>query len=71
MNNLNTLEKLARRIVNGGDVTERSNYLLKLGRISPAEHQAINSYSWRGGFALNGTSAAGIYASDQPMRIWF
>ena len=44
--NLNVLEKLAREIVKGNDVTETSEELLKRAVISPVEHRSLQSLSW-------------------------
>ncbi len=45
--NLNVLEKLAREIVKGNDVTETSEELLKRAVISPVEHHSLQSLSWQ------------------------
>ena len=45
--NINTLEKLARQIVKGGDIQQKSNAMLSSGYITPAEHRSLKSLSWQ------------------------
>lgn len=45
--NLHGLEKLARHIVKGDNVTTNSNEMLSAGFITPAEHRSVTSLSWQ------------------------
>lgn len=45
--NLNVLEKLARQMVKGDNVTSKSNEMLNDGYITPAEHRSVTSLSWQ------------------------
>jgi hypothetical protein len=40
--NLNTLEKLARQMLKGNDVADKSSTML-----TPAEHRSLKSLSWQ------------------------
>lgn len=45
--NLNILEKLARQVAKGDNVTANSNEMLSAGFITPAEHRSVTSLSWQ------------------------
>ena len=71
--NLPLLEKIARQAINGGDVTEKSNAMLKRGFITPAEHRSITSLSWQiaANVRANGSGTATLYAKDDyTERFW-
>ena len=43
--NLNTLEKLVRQSLKGGNLVKKSNEMLSGGYITPAEHRSLKSLS--------------------------
>ena len=70
--NLNNLEKLARRIVKGENVAEKSNEMLANGYITPVEHKSLTSLSWQ--IAANvkaDGSGAGTFALRRGIYGWW
>lgn len=68
--NLNTLEKLARRVIKGEDTTQESRMMLSNGFISPTEHRSLNSLSWQiaANVKANNGAAAGTWASSEKIN---
>jgi len=71
--NLNTLEKIARQTIKGGNVAENSNNMLKNGFITPAEHRSLTSLSWQiaANMKANGGATAGVYAQSDYTDGWW
>lgn len=70
--NLNTLEKIARQAMKGGDVTEKSSAMLKSGFITPTEHHSLNSLSFQIAANMKANGAAeGVYASKEATDGWW
>jgi hypothetical protein len=70
--NLNTLEKVARQAMKGGDVAEKSNAMLKSGFITPTEHRSLNSLSFQIAANMKANGAAeGVYAKKNETDGWW
>lgn len=70
--NINTLEKIARQVVKGSDVAEKSNEMLNSGTITPTEHRSVQSLSWQiaANVQANGGAAAGTLPYIKPAVAW-
>lgn len=63
--NLNVLEKLARQVIKGENVAEKSTAMFNNGYLTPAEHRSLKSLSWQ--IAAN-VQANGSPAATQAFR---
>lgn len=70
--NLNDLEKLARKVVRGENVADKSDELLSNGYITPTEHRSLASLSWQiaANVKADGSSAA-TYAIRRGIYGWW
>jgi hypothetical protein len=59
--NLNTLEKIARQVLNG-----KASSTVNI-RMTSAEQRAMASQTWQ---ITNGGAAAGTLGATQPLRAW-
>jgi hypothetical protein len=67
--NVTILEKIARQVLKGEGIAEKSTSMLNSGVITPAEHRSVKSLSWQIAAnvqANNGTVAIKI----QPLAGW-
>jgi len=70
--NLNTLEKIARQAMKGGDVAEKSSAMLRSGFITPTEHRSLNSLSFQIAANMKANGAAeGVYAKTDKISGWW
>ncbi|MEA2575717.1 MAG: hypothetical protein QOH93_3015 [Chloroflexia bacterium] len=69
--NLNVLEKLAREIMKGNDVSLTSQALLNRAVLSPIEHRSLQSLSWQiAASARHTPSGNTTVASISTYRVW-
>ena len=70
--NISILEKIARQVVKGQEVTGKSDAMLKSGVIGPAEHRSLKSLSWQ--IAANmqaNTDSSTLAIKVQPYGGWW
>ncbi len=68
--NLNVLEKLARQIAKGDNVTNKSNEMLSAGFITPAEHRSVTSLSWQIAANVRATGGTATITGPKNNVFW-
>ncbi len=70
--NLTSLERLARKVVKGENISKKSDELLTEGYITPAEHRSLESLSWQIAANLKADGSGGAtYAIRRGIYGWW